>query len=257
MKVEKILISVLACSITFLSCSSTKQSEYSYGDSYYDSTEDINETDEIKGDKIVTSDNKNSIKKKKANSFFSFGNKDDFIIGDEFTLFTKGTFGGITQKDAQFMISVDDLNSGFGSAYMAAYYILTMDEISRQKFIDSFNRYCSDFENKKLNRKGSKTYKIYGSTDVHLDWGTIKTSTPNNADAKALLGYEFQNKSPYFTITIFPVHNNHYDIVGDSTSKESLSLKYFFTKSQALQLCSFLEQKITSETMDVVNADEY
>ena len=155
------------------------------------------------------------------------------------------------------LISVDDLNSGFGSAYMAAYYILTMDEISRQKFIDSFNRYCSDFENKKLNRKGSKTYKIYGSTDVHLDWGTIKTSTPNNADAKALLGYEFQNKSPYFTITIFPVHNNHYDIVGDSTSKESLSLKYFFTKSQALQLCSFLEQKITSETMDIVNADEY
>ena len=128
MKVGKILISVLACSITFLSCSSTKQSEYSYGDSYYDSTEDINETDEIKGDKIVTSDNKNSIKKKKANSFFSFGNKDDFIIGDEFTLFTKGTFGGITQKDAQFMISVDDLNSGFGSAYMAAYYIKRLVE---------------------------------------------------------------------------------------------------------------------------------
>ena len=71
------------------------------------------------------------------------------------------------------------------------------------------------------------------------------------------VSYEFQNKSPYFTITIFPVHNNHYDIVGDSTSKESLSLKYFFTKSQALQLCSFLEQKITSETMDIVNADEY
>lgn len=261
MKVLKVLICSVICSITFFACSSTKQQNYELGDSYSESMEGISIADKTQQTETETNNERKTIEVKKnknlLQSLFTFGNKDDFIKGDEFTLFTKGAFSGIVQKEAEFMISVDDLNAGFGSPYLAAYYILTMNETSRKKFIASFNQYCSDFENKKLNRKGNKTIKAYGSIDVHLDWGTINTSTPNNADGKALLGYEFQNKSPYFTITIYPIHNNHYDVVGDSTSQESMSLKYYFTKSQATQLCSFLEQEIIEKTIEKVYEDEY
>lgn len=246
------------CAAILISCESTKNQNDVPSDSYFA------EGEENKGDLIETNKNseqkKLTTQKKKKNvleSFFTFGNKDDFVFGDEFSLFTRGTVGGIKQKKADFMIAPEKMTAGFGSSYMAAYYILQFDQGSRQKFANAVNQYFSDFENKKLERKNSSTYKKYGKTDVHLDWGTIKSSTPNNADGAAYLGYEFVKNSPYFTITIYPMHNNHWDVVGDSTSIESMSLKYYFTKSQATQFCSMLEDEKIASYVTGFSSDEF
>lgn len=246
------------CAAILISCTSTKNQKDVPSDSYFAE----GESEESNGDLIEINkkneQNKTTKKKKNAfESFFTFGNKDDFVYGDEFSVFTKGTVGGIKQKKADFMIAPEKLTAGFGSTYMAAYYILQFNQDSRQKFINSVNQYFSDFENKRLERKNSSTYKKYGKTDIHIDWGTIKSSTPNNADGVAYLGYEFVKKSPYFTITIYPLHNNHWDVVGDSTSVESMSLKYYFTKSQAMQLCSMLEDEKIASYVTGFSSDEF
>lgn len=53
------------------------------------------------------------------------------------------------------------------------------------------------------------------------------------------------------------MHNNHWDVVGDSTSVESMSLKYYFTKSQAMQLCSMLEDEKIASYVTGFSSDEF
>ncbi len=247
----------LCLSTILISCTSIKNQQEIPADEYSSETVEVE-----KGEAIEVNQNNGEMQvpqKKKKNaleSFFTFGNKDDFVYGDEFSLFTKGTVGGIKQKKADFMIAPEKYTAGFGSTYMAAYYIVQLKQESRQKFINAFNSYLSDFDNKRLERKGRNTYKKYGNMEVHLDWGTIKSSTPNHADGTAYLGYEFVKGSPYFTITTYQMHNDYWDLIGDSTTKDSLALKYYFTKAQASQLCSMLEQeKINSYLMGYSSDD--
>ena len=72
-----------------------------------------------------------------------------------------------------------------------------------------------------------------------------------------MIGYEFINNSPYFSITMYPMHNNHWDVVGDATSIESMSLKYYFTKAQALQFINYLEEDNITKLLYGYSSDEY
>lgn len=257
MKIVKSIICASLFALMLSSCTSTKNQETVPVDDY-DSQSVSSDTDVNLNKTANQKVNTNKKNEKNAfEKFFTFGNKDDFVYGDEFSVFTPGTLGGIKQKKADFMIAPEKQTAGFGSSYMAAYYIVQMNEEARADFINAVNQYFSDFENKRLERKGRNTFKKYGSIDVHLDWGTISSSTPNNADGKAMIGYEFIKNSPYFSISMYPMHNNHWDVVGDATSIESMSLKYYFTKAQALQFINSLEEDNIKKFLLGYSSDEY
>lgn len=257
MKIVKSIICASLFALMLSSCTSTKNQETVPVDDY-DSQSVSSDTDVNLNKTANQKVNTNKKNEKNAfEKFFTFGNKDDFVYGDEFSVFTPGTLGGIKQKKADFMIAPEKQTAGFGSSYMAAYYVVQMNEEARADFINAVNQYFSDFENKRLERKGRNTFKKYGSIDVHLDWGTISSSTPNNADGKAMIGYEFIKNSPYFSISMYPMHNNHWNVVGDATSIESMSLKYYFTKAQALQFINSLEEDNIKKLLLGYSSDEY
>ena len=268
MKISKIIKTfffLTAIIPTFLSCQSSKNLETIPGDSY--SEEGLPEVISSTGNENQLSTEENIKNAKKQTSafqdFFSLGNKDEIMLCETTSFFTKSMTGKPAQKEAVIALNTKNGTAGFGSAYMAAYYYVQMDQNARQKLAKAVEQYLSDFENKRLNRKGKNTFKNYGSISVTLQWGSLKSSTPNNGEGPLYLGYSFENKSPYFTLTAFPIQNNYYEVVGESTTRESLNLKYLFTKAQAQELVRLLSEDKISEYLGLtkpmisVENDEY
>lgn len=277
---KKSIITIITLSIistlTLFSCSSNKDMQPISEDSY-----DLIESDMIaspEDSEIETKKAKSSTPKQVQNNdtslktyyeeglkdLITFGNKDKFIRSDVSSVFSTTVTGSIKQQKSTIYISTKDELAGFGSSYMAAYYILLMNADSRKKLSNAKDMYLSDFNNKKLARKNRKSFKIYGSIDVTLNWGAIQSSTPSFGSGSASLGYEFVKNSPYFVITCFPLYNEYYDIVGESTSRESMMIKYYFTKAQLNELVDMIsEDKIAAQLYGVldfvedVESDEY
>lgn len=266
MKIKLIKTSIVTVSLILLfnSCASNKQNTVQ-ADVFSDDEditaisvpEEKNDQTEDKSRYKTSAEQKTFFEK-----MFTFGNKNDFVTSDTTSVFTKGVGSGIHQQKATIMINPDKGTAGFGSIYLAAYYILQYNPENYYKLTAAYQKYLDDFENKKLDRTAKKTYKQYGTMKVHLDWGTIKTSTPNNADGTAYIGYEFIKKSPYFTITIQPLENNYYKVVGDTVSRASLSLTYAFTKAQMKELLDFTSEEavntfMSSFIIENVEPEEY
>lgn len=222
-KMKKIIIIATAVTTLFLmSCNSNKTIN---SDSYdIDMTDVSSETD--KNDDSGFSWSK------------AFGSN-KFTLIDETTLNTTSFTGGIESQEAVIAVFDKENIAGFGSPYLLAYYFVSMEKEGRNKFGKVVDQYLKDFEDKKLDRKGKDTYKKYSSVDVRLDWGTIQMSTPSYGIGKAYLGYVFKNNSPYFSITIFPVHNLN-EKVKEEERIDSLKLTYYLTKAQALALKNFM-----------------
>ena len=116
--------------------------------------------------------------------------------------------------------------------------------------------YLSDFENKRLKRDLNSSFKIYGQADVRLRWGALNNSTPNNGIGTMNLGYKFKDKSPYFTITIYPTFNEHSKTT-DSVTKESMMLSYYFTRAQIADFISMLSDESIANSLSDYTDDEY
>lgn len=239
-------ISVITLITLFFSCNSTKTTNQTKPDIYDHQKE--NSTLQAQKEIDYANVDRESIvklneKKSFFEDFFSLGNKDDFVQYDTSTVFTKNA-GGIKEKKITMVINTDNYSAGFGCNYMTNYYILTFDEDARNILKKSAEQYFSDFENKLLNRKNNKTYQAYGKIPYHLDWGTVASSTPNFGDGKGYCGYEFVNNSPYFTISNFPFPNGYFEEVLGNATRESLALKFYFTKAQLKQLIELLDNNI-------------
>ena len=104
-------------------------------------------------------------------------------------------------------------------------------------------QYFDDFENKKLVDKKNIAKNAYGPINYKLNWGTFKSSTPNNGTGTGYLGYEFVKKQPYFIIWNYPFQNDYYEIVKDSTTRESAPVKFYFTRNQLKQLIDTLSEE--------------
>lgn len=245
------LLSIFAA--VFISCGSTKEIQ-SAPDTYV-SNEEISapETDNSdKAEKISTETvTKNPKKKKNAiEQFFTFGNKDEYIFYDQTTVFTK-EITGMTEKKASVVIRYDDHSAGFGSYNTAMYYYVLFDKDNRATLARAVESYFSDFENKRLQRKGKKTDKAYGKIGYRLSWGSISSSTPNYGYGEGYCGYEFIKGSPYFTIYNYEFENIYYERAGDATTRKSNFVKYYFTKSQLRQLLNLLsEEKINEQILE-------
>ena len=251
LKLHTILFTALALTM-FASCASNKDMPEVQEDSYEDS-----ETEAIKLDSTKSKNKKNAKSKQNPNALpnqknaleqlFTYGNKDDYVIMDTSSVFTEKVVGGIKQQKSKVVLDAKDTrNFGFGATYMAAYYFVIMDAENRNKISAAFDSYLSDFENKRLDRKNKKSLKQYAELNLKFRWGSTSISTPNNGSGKAYAGYEFVKNSPYFVISSYPVENEYYKIVGESTTRESLRLKFYFTKAQMKDLLSMIsDEKIT------------
>lgn len=190
--------------------------------------------------------------------FFTFGNKDDFVIFDNSSVFTEKVLGGIKQQKSNVVLYAKDTTKfGFGAPYMSAYYYMLMDAQARDAIEKAYNQYLNDFENKRLNRKNNKSYKQYGEITVSYRWGTISASTPNNGTGTAYLGYSFENNSPYFLISSFPIENKYFEVVQESTTRESMRLKFYFTKAQMKDYLNLVSDDSISALIRSYYTEEY
>ena len=238
------LLSVFALGL--ISCGTTKQVQAA-GDTYVSDDEIVMEAipskteSSAKADTSATPVAVNTKKKSGLEGLLSFGNKDNYIFYDESTVFTK-EISGMTEKKATMVIRYDNTKAGFGSYNSAAFYYLQFDKENRAVLARAAESYFSDFENKRLQRKGRHTDRSYGKIKYMLNWGLVSSSTPSNGTGEGYLGYEFVKGSPYFTIYNYEFENDYYKIAGDATSKKSSFVKYYFTKSQLRQLVNLLSE---------------
>lgn len=252
------LLSVFAA--VFISCGSTKEIQ-SAPDTYI-SEEDVTAPvveDSDNAEKIAAPapTQKGTPKKKESAlaDFLKFGNKDEYIFYDQTSVFTKEVTG-MTEKNAPVVVRYGDHMAGFGSYNSGMYYYMVFDKENRAKLAKAVDAYFSDFENKRLKRKGKKTDKEYGKINYRLSWGVISSSTPNYGFGEGYCGYEFIKGKPYFTIFNYNIKNDYYERAGEATNKHSNFVKYYFTKSQLRQLLNSLsEDTITEQVLE--NDTEY
>lgn len=243
--------------LVLISCGSTKEVQAS-PDTYVAADEiaapDGNPDETTEG-KTATTKATGKKKKNAIEEFFTFGNKDDYIIFDQTTVFTK-EITGMTEKNANVVIRYDNHMAGFGSYNSAGYYYLQFDKDSRAALKKAAEAYFSDFENKRLQRKGKRTERTYGKISYMLNWGSISASTPNNGTGEGYLGYEFEKNSPYFTIFNYEFKNDYYERAGDATTRESPFVKYYFTRAQLRNLVELLSEENISKQI-AENDPEY
>ena len=199
----------------------------------------------------------------KLNDLVTFTNTQKFKRYDLTQLFTP-ELSGLKEKNAQVLIRLEDRYAGWGSTYAAAYYIVLFNAESRQKLAKAADAYFSDFDNKRLQRKGKHTDRIYGRLPYSLAWGTTASITPNYGSGEGYMGYEFIKNSPYFVVYNYSFENKYYERAGESTTRESMTLRYYFTRSQIKQLLELIsEENIASQLSDSTlyttptEADEY
>lgn len=262
MKKIKFALTTILLTVSLASCASTK-AEATPADTY------DNDVTEIKSDYVKKDSKTASTKKPKKDAsdmlhdLVTFTNNEKYLRFDTTSFFTQ-ELTGLKEKKAQTLIRLDEDMAGFGSYYMAAYYIVQFDDEARQKLARAVESYLSDFENKRLQRKGKNTDRSYGKIAYRLDWGTASNITPNNGTGEGYLGYEFVKNSPYFVLSNYPFENKYYEKAGDATFRESMTLRYYFTKAQARQLVELLSDENLAAQMAETNisrepasADEY
>lgn len=244
MEKKYIIICLLVISMFFYSCNSNKVND-NIPDVYQ--TESNNDTQiSISNDSDAADLNQtpaiNTISKKKKNAFqefFTFGNGDQYIRLDETNVFINNIMG-LGEQKGNIVVRTDNGMAGFASYYTASYYIIQFDAANINILSRAFDSYCNDFENKRLLRKGKHTERTYGKIEYRLDWGAISSSTPNNGIGEGYLGYKFIKGNPYFCISNYPFENKYYERVGEATSRESETIQYYFTRSQAKKLIELL-----------------
>ena len=300
MKLSKIMMGtaavMMAFSMLLCSCQSTKASDETVvqGDADYsdapvvaeeviDAEDKTDDSDVEAGDEAdideETADNEESDnqdvyiytedsakpkpKKNALLAFFTNEGNSKFTDAGSFTLSTATMGTKIKQQDGSFLIDKASFDAGFGSNIMSAYYIVLMDQKTRDIYNHAVNSYLNDFENKKLNRKDKKAMRKYGKSKVSIYWGLLKDSTTNNGVADAYFGYTFKDKSPYFTITVYPtVNQKRYS--DEMAPEQSMTLNYYFTKAQSRELADFLKEETLRQLLnedipnvEIIDSDSY
>lgn len=219
-----------------------------------DDDDDVQIVDDVYDDgEVVAGTNKKS-SNKLLDGLLSSSFK--YYAYDTFSLYSPNVLNKMKQTAGTVIYVPKTETIGFGANCLAAYYYVHFDDVSRQLLINDYKQYLRDFENKKLNRKDKKSIKAYGSINVKLNWGTVKTSCPNNGETQCLVGYEFKDGSPYFKLTIYPTLN--YKFIEDKdVTKESIFLNYYFTKAQGAALMEALSKESVEQAVREYNQIEY
>ena len=81
---------------------------------------------------------------------------------------------------------------------------LLFDHVARQYFQDSLEQYISEFNEKKLTKKGNTKARYYKATGL-LKWGTITQNGESLPEIR--YGYIISGNGAYFTITVYEGKN--------------------------------------------------
>ena len=81
---------------------------------------------------------------------------------------------------------------------------LQMCHVAREYFVDSLNKYISEFENRTLKKRGN-TKDMYETATVLVKWGTFIQN--GEATPEMRFGYYFDRNVVYFTMTAYPGEN--------------------------------------------------
>lgn len=251
------IIAAGMCSVClFASCASTKTATVSSADSQYGT--------EITAAPAAADTSRDGTVQKEitvpqnGNSFSRFftGSAKDIEMGT-LKLFQLTVLNAPAQEDATVIYNIKSGKSGFSAWYQTNWYHLLFDTVTRTGLAAASQRYLSDFEQKKLDRKDTKSYKTYGEYPVTIRWGTIPGMESGYADTSVQFGYEFKKGAPYFSVTVWQTQNEAYK-ERTSDVPSSSTLHFYMTKAQVVQMAEMLsDAKITEALAPYMkNAEE-
>ncbi len=169
---------------------------------------------------------------------------------DESTLYLKKD----TKRKMTFVHKADTDLAGFVARYDSSQYASFFASADRNAIISAIKNYMSDFDEKKLNKKLSKSERVYGEIKSYQEFGMIDSQMKNFVKPKTYLGYKFFGKSPYFCI-FFKAAPNLAEKTND-IADASINQKYYFTRAQAQRLAEFLSDENVASLMNVTPQEE-
>ena len=202
-------IFLAACTIaaTLISCASSKEvASDAYGDNQEEQATQIS----IPKDKKAQ-DGDHYSEERLSGSKRSFGQKlfnlNKYEKLDEFTLYAKPTLGGFGIRKATLIYREGTDIAGFECYYDSCAYAVQFAEAERNALIQAFEQYKKDFDEKKLDRKDSKSRQTYGFVGGYEDFGNISASMMYYCKPRVYFGYNFIKGNPYFCIYVKKAEN--------------------------------------------------
>ena len=204
--------------------------------------------------------------------FEKFFGTNRYDVFDECAMYIKPIAGKIKAKKGNFIYRRGTDVAGYRIYYDTTAYTVEMAQETRQLCCDSIDRYCDDFENKRLDRKGKfdKTRRVYGSAPGYEEFGVAIKLMNYKAKPVFHFGYAFVDGNPYFTIFVAKAKNLALEgkRSEETPNLETIPQTYYFTRAQAQKLKEFIceeniglfhsqeEEKLKEFKADAQN-DEY
>jgi hypothetical protein len=137
------------------------------------------------------------------------------------------------------------------------------DKTGRDAFVSALRLYQEDFEQRKLVNGNRKTRDAYGTVQGFFAWKRTPVAVQAKGNPKISLGYQFKDKSVFFTTT--QGESRYEDPISRERSQTSPVLLMYFTRAQAASLAELFSQEnlqglgkpATGKGGSVVELDEY
>jgi len=132
---------------------------------------------------------------------------------------------------------------------------------NRQEFIDALAEYKQAFEERNLPNRNRRTKRQYGTVRGLVIWESSRFGEQGTSHPNIDIGYQFKNRSPYFSITQNQAPNIT-EITRESSPKNP-ALTMYFTRSQADALAELFDTDLFQNLSNVsdisgnVDIDEF
>ncbi|MBO7121652.1 MAG: hypothetical protein J6V90_00030 [Treponema sp.] len=167
-----------------------------------------------------------------------------YDVLDELGIYIKPIVGKIKVKKGNFIYRRGTDVAGFRIYYDTSAYTVEMAEETRKICCDAIDKYCDDFENKRLDKRAKfdKTRRVYGSAPGYEEYGVVVTMMNYKAKPTFYFGYGFVDGSPFFVIYVPKSKNLALEgrSSTDTPNLESIAQNYYFTRAQAQKLKEFI-----------------
>ena len=115
------------------------------------------------------------------------------------------------------------------------------DRDGREAFVNAFERYKGEYERRELKvTKNKKVRGMYGDIRGYFAWKKTPVSVHAHAPAIVRLGYQFKDRSAFFTTTQMEAY--YEDSISRTRSQTSPVTIMFFTRAQAEALIELFNQ---------------
>jgi len=119
----------------------------------------------------------------------------------------------------------------------------------RLNFISALQKYNEDYNARNLQKGDNKSRRKYGIIRGYLVWQMFSFSVQAHGGMNVELGYNFKDKSPYFTV--FQRSAEFLSERSRDGNRSSPTLTMYFTRAQAAELSAFFEKYVLQgETFD-------